>query len=305
MRKPLGRGLGALIGGVQAVEEAADSFTSNFIDVPVHQIVPSPFQPRRHFDAERLTELADAIRAQGVIEPLVVRPVAEKGLGVASPLRYELIAGERRLRAAREAGLETVPVVVRDFDDRTALEVSLVENLAREDLNAVEEARAFTRLSREFSLSHEEIAKRIGKSRPYVSNTIRLLDLPNSILEMVESGELTSGQVRPLLSLDSPAAQIAVAKEIAARGISARGAEEMSRKRQVGVRPSTATRPDVHVQALVDSLQRALKRKVRVIRGRGKAPGRIEVEFYDDNDLTALAATLSGQSNGHPRASAP
>jgi ParB family transcriptional regulator, chromosome partitioning protein len=301
MRKSLGRGLGALIGGAQAAEEAGDSYPSNFIDVPVLQIIPSPFQPRRHFDAERLTELANAIRAQGVIEPLVVRPVAEKGLG---GLRYELIAGERRLRAAREAGLETVPVVVRDFDDRTALEVSLVENLAREDLNAVEEARAFTRLSREFSLSHEEIAKRIGKSRPYVGNTIRLLDLPNSILEMVESGELTSGQVRPLLSLDSPTAQIAVAKEIVAHGISARGAEEMSRKRQLGTGPATAPRPDVHVQALVDGLQRALKRKVRVIRGRGKAPGRIEVEFYDDNDLTALAAMLSGQSNGHPRASA-
>jgi ParB family chromosome partitioning protein len=302
MRKSLGRGLGALIGGVQTDEEAGDSYPSNFIDVPVHQIIPSPFQPRRHFDAERLTELAEAIRAQGVIEPLVVRPVAEKGLG---GLRYELIAGERRLRAAREAGLETVPVVVRDFDDRTALEVSLVENLAREDLNAVEEARAFIRLNREFSLSHEDIAKRIGKSRPYVSNTIRLLDLPNSILEMVESGELTSGQVRPLLSLDSPAAQIAVAKEIAARGISARGAEEISRKHQVGSRPSATPKPDVHVQALVDNLQRTLKRKVRVIRGRGKAPGRVEVEFYDDNDLTALAAMLTGQSNGHPRASMP
>ncbi|MGO9059671.1 MAG: ParB/RepB/Spo0J family partition protein [Candidatus Binataceae bacterium] len=301
IRKPLGRGLGALIGGAQAAEVTGDSYPSNFIDVPVHQIVPSPFQPRRHFDAERLTELADAIRAQGVIEPLVVRPVAEKGLG---GLRYELIAGERRLRAAKEAGLDAVPVVVRDFDDRTALEVSLVENLAREDLNAVEEARAFARLNREFSLSHEEIAKRIGKSRPYVSNTIRLLELPNSILEMVESGELTSGQVRPLLSLGSPGAQIAAAREIAARGISARGAEEMSRKRQPGIRPSSAPKPDVHVQALADSLQRALKRKVRIIRGRGKAPGRIEVEFYDDDDLTALTAMLTGQSNGHPRASA-
>ena len=301
IRKPLGRGLGALIGGAQAVEEAGDSYPSNFIDVPVHQIVPSPFQPRRHFDAGRLTELAEAIRAQGVIEPLIVRPVAEKGLG---GLRYELIAGERRLRAAKEAGLEAVPVVVRDFDDRTALEVSLVENLAREDLNAVEEGRAFTRLSREFSLSHEEIAKRIGKSRPYVSNTIRLLDLPNSILEMVERGELSSGQVRPLLSLDSPGAQIAAAREIAAGGISARGAEEMSRRRQVGARPASAPKPDVHVQALADGLQRALKRKVRVIRGRGKAPGRIEVEFYDDDDLTALAAMLTAQSNGHVRASA-
>jgi ParB family transcriptional regulator, chromosome partitioning protein len=291
-RKPLGRGLGALIEGLP--EESAESAHSNYIDVPLQLIVPSPFQPRRHFDAERLHELAEAIRAQGVIEPLIVRKVNEGSLGGA---QYELIAGERRLRAAREAGLEAVPVVVSELDDRTALEVSLVENLAREDLNAVEEGRAFVRLTREFSLSHEDIARRIGKSRPYVSNTIRLLDLPTSILEMVESGELTSGQVRPLLALESPAAQIAAAREIATHGISARGAEEISRKRQA--RPATAVRADVHVQALADSLQRALKRKVRVIRSRGKAPGRIEIEFYNDDDLTALAAMLSSPANGH------
>src|SRR5262249_8501270 len=136
IRKPLGRGLGALIEGVPAAEDSAAAPPSNLIDVPLDQIVPSPFQPRRPFDGDSLRELAEAIRAQGVIEPLVVRPVAQRGLG---GLRYELIAGERRLRAARQAGLETVPVVVRDFDDRTALEVSLVENIAREDLNAVDE----------------------------------------------------------------------------------------------------------------------------------------------------------------------
>ncbi|HEY2104621.1 MAG TPA: ParB/RepB/Spo0J family partition protein [Candidatus Binataceae bacterium] len=299
-RKPLGRGLGALIGGVAAQAET-DTPSSNFIDVPVHRIVPSPFQPRRHFDPERLRELADAIRAQGVIEPLVVRIVAQAGS--ADP-RYELVAGERRLRAAREAGLETVPVVVRDFDDRTALEVSLVENLAREDLGAADEARALARLAREFGLTHEQIAQRIGKSRPYVSNTVRLLDLPEAVLQMLESGELTSGQVRPLLALETAAAQIAAAREIAARGISARGAEELSRKRQAQNKPVSARATDVHLQALVDGLQRALKRKVRVIRGRGKAPGRVEIEFYNDEDLTGLATILSGQSNGHSRVSA-
>lgn len=298
-RKPLGRGLGALIGGVAAAEEA-DTSSSNFIDVAVDRIDASRFQPRRHFDPERLRELAEAIRAQGVIEPLIVRATAPAGLG---ELRYELIAGERRLRAAREAGLETVSVVVRDFDDRTALEVSLVENLAREDLGAVDEARAFVRLAREFALSHEQIAQRIGKSRPYVSNTIRLLDLPEPVLQMIESGELTSGQVRPLLALETAAAQIAAAREIAARGISARGAEAMSRKRQPhGRNPSS--KADVHLQALIDSLQRALKRKVRVVRGRNKAPGRVEIEFYNDDDLTGLASMLTNQTNGQPRISA-
>ncbi|HKD69938.1 MAG TPA: ParB/RepB/Spo0J family partition protein [Candidatus Binataceae bacterium] len=300
-RKPLGRGLGALIAGVTAEEEGADASGSNLIEAPLQRIVPSPFQPRRHFDAERLSELAEAIRAQGIIEPLVVRAVGATGTD--GPL-YELIAGERRLRAARQAGLETVPVVVRNFDDRTALEVSLVENLAREDLNAVDEARALVRLVEEFALSHERIAQRIGKSRPYVSNTIRLLDLPEAVLQMLESGELTSGQVRPLLALDTAVAQIAAAREIAARGISARGAEQMSRQRQGRSGNSSAAKGDVHLQALTESLQRALKRKVRVVRGRGKAPGRVEIEFYNDDDLTGLAAMLTGQSNGHTRVSA-
>jgi ParB family chromosome partitioning protein len=300
-RKPLGRGLGALIAGTVPEEEPVETAVSNFIDLPLHRIVPSPFQPRRHFDPERLRELSEAIRAQGVIEPLVVRSIPQAGAD--GPL-FQLIAGERRLRAAKAAGLEMVPVVLRDFDDRTALEVSLVENLAREDLNAVDEARALMRLAEEFTLSHEQIAQRIGKSRPYVSNAIRLLDLPEAVLQMVEKGELSSGQVRPLLSLQTASAQIAAAKDIAARGISARGAEEMSRKRQSAARTSSASQTDVHLQALVESLQRALKRKVRVVRGRGKTPGRVEIEFYNDDDLTGLAAMLSGQSNGHSRISA-
>src|SRR5579875_3468479 len=299
-RKPLGRGLGALIEGA-AFEEQTQTHQGNLLDVPVNRIIPSPFQPRRRFDPQRLGELVEAIRAQGVIEPLLVR-VLQTGPDGA---RYELIAGERRLRAAREAGLETVPVVVRDFDDRTALEVSLVENIAREDLNAADEARALARLAREFALSHEQIAQRIGKSRPYVSNAIRMLELPEAVLQMIERGELTAGQARPLLSLDTAAAQVSAAREIAARGISARGAEELSRQRQVRIRPASASRADVHLQALVEGLQRALKRKVRVVRGRGKAPGRVEIEFYNDDDLTGLAAMLTNQSNGHTRVATP
>src|SRR5271155_5596928 len=215
IRKPLGRGLDALIGNAAGapidVVDSEDSAGGQFRMAPVASITPGAFQPPINFDKERLAELTLAIQSQGIIEPLIVRRIdAPENDGP----RYELIAGERRLRAARAAGLETVPVIVRDLDDRAALEMSLVENLAREELNAVEEGRAFARLTREFSLSHEDIANRIGKSRPYVSNAVLLIDLPDPILEMIAQGQLSAGQARPLLALSSAEARIDAARKI-------------------------------------------------------------------------------------------
>ena len=259
---------------------------------------PSPFQPRRNFDPERLKELADAIRSQGVIEPLIVR----RRPGDLSGREYELVAGERRLRAAREAGLEHVPVVLRDLDDRGALEMSLVENLSREDLNAVEEGRAFIRLSKEFALSHDEIAARIGKSRPYVTNTLRLLELAAPVVEMIASGQLSAGQARPLLRLPAAQEQIEAARRIVDGRISARGAEQIASAHRTGKRGG-AIRPsgDANLNALAESIQRALKRKVRIVRCRGKTPGRIEIEYYNDEDLTGVARMLVGSGfGGHP-----
>lgn len=284
IRRSLGRGLGALIEEAPAPEGAGPAS----MELEVDRIVPSRFQPRTHFDPERLRELADAIIAQGVIEPLIVRRRTD---GDGSP--YELIAGERRLRAARMAGLVTVPAIVREIDDRAALEMSLVENLVREELSAVEEARALVRLAQDFALSHEQIAGRIGKSRPYVSNAIRLLELPEEVLAMIARGELSAGQARPLLALPSAAERSAAARRIASQRISARGAEQIASLRRNPAKSNGAS-ADPHVQALADSLQRALKRKIRVVRRRGKAPGRIEIEFYGDDDLTALAAMLTG-----------
>ncbi|HVN28274.1 MAG TPA: ParB/RepB/Spo0J family partition protein [Candidatus Binataceae bacterium] len=300
IRKPLGRGLGALIESTVFENAAPKSATarenSSITMAPATRVSPGKFQPRRHFDADRLAELTNAIRSQGIIEPLIVRIVGNPD-DIDGP-RYELIAGERRLRAARAAGLDSVPVIVRDLDDRAALEMSLVENLAREELNAVEEGRAFARLCREFSLSHDDIAARIGKSRPYVSNAIRLLDLPENVLDLIENGKLSAGQARPLLALSSVEARIAAAQRIVASGITARGAEEIAaahRKNGAnGTTSSKARAEDPNLNALVDALQRALKRKVRVIRRRGKSPGRVEIDFYDENDLTALAAMLTG-----------
>jgi ParB family transcriptional regulator, chromosome partitioning protein len=291
-RKPLGRGLNALIGG--STGAALPRENPGITMAPIGSVVASPFQPRQHFDAERLQELTSAIRSQGVIEPLIVRRSADSAR--AGGALYELIAGERRLRAARAAGLEAVPVILRDLDDRAALEMSLVENLAREELNPVEEGRALARLNREFGQSHDQIAARIGKSRPYVSNAVRLLELPESVLEMIARGELSAGQARPLLALASPEARLAAARRILEGGLTARHAEDLAsaHRRQNGAAPQPRGGSDPNLNAVAESLQRALKRKVRIVRGRGKRPGRIEIEYYGESDLTALAATLGG-----------
>ena len=303
IRKPLGRGLDALIGNsaaspVDAVAE--DNAGGQFRMAPVGSITPGAFQPRINFDKERLAELTLAIQSQGIIEPLIVRRIdAPDNDGP----RYELIAGERRLRAARAAGLETVPVVVRELDDRAALEMSLVENIVRENLNAVEEGLAFFRLVDHFGLTHDQVAARVGKSRSYVSNSIRLLELPQEILNMIAKGQLNAGQARPLLSIASVDAQLSAARRIAAVGISARGAEEIA----TASRPRTKTAAarsagDANLNALAEGLQRALKRKVRIFKRRGRSPGRIEIDYYDDNDLTAVAEILLGNARGSMRA---
>lgn len=308
MRKPLGRGLDALIGNAAAGTETGPAIESGGSDsqfkmAPVGSIAAGAFQPRINFDKERLAELTRAIQSQGIIEPLIVRRIDAPE---ADGPRYELIAGERRLRAARAAGLETVPVVVRELDDRAALEMSLVENIVREDLNAVEEGLAFFRLVDHFGLTHDEIATRVGKSRPYVGNTIRLLELPQPILNMIAKGELTAGQARPLLSIGSTEAQLSAARRIAAVGISSRGAEEMATANRPHKTKIAASRSssggDANLNALAEGLQRALKRKVRIFKRRGRNPGRIEIDYYDDNDLTAVAEMLLGNSRASMRA---
>ncbi len=300
-RRPLGRGLDALINGGEVTTAANGHLqpSSNIhgavppgvMMLPSERIVMSRFQPRQVFEPEALAELAAAITSHGIVEPLIVRPIADG--------RYELIAGERRLRASRLANLEQVPVVVRELDDRGALEVSLVENLLRENLNAVEEGNGFRRLNREFGLTHDEIATRIGKSRAYVSNMIRLTELPSAILEMVNAGRLTAGQVRPLLTIESADEQIEHARLIAEGKLSAREAEQLAATRKEpsnrsgpGRRGNRHPDPDPNLQALSESIQRALKRKVQITRCRGRRPGRIELEFYGDEDLTSLARAL-------------
>jgi ParB family transcriptional regulator, chromosome partitioning protein len=312
IRRGLGRGLDALIESTEGAMASDSSPARAGIDgggvlsVELDRIVPSPLQPRRHFDSGRLQELAQAIRSQGVIEPLVVRPAPPTD-GAAA--RYELVAGERRWRAARIAGLSVVPIVVRELDDHAALEMSLVENLMREDLNPVDEAHGFERLARSFGMSHDQVAARIGKSRPYVSNAIRLLDLPPGVLEMFERGALSAGQARPLLAIASAEAQTVAARRIVEGRISARGAEELAgaarRARGGSIRGAAGGNPnlDPNLAALAEAMQRGLKRKVRIVRARGRKPGRIEIEFYGVDDLSALAARLGAAARTHSVAS--
>jgi ParB family chromosome partitioning protein len=299
-RKPLGRGLDALISGgaatpanghAESATEQAGATPLAVLMVEPDRIVMSRVQPRQVFEPEALDELAAAIKAQGIVEPLIVRP------SIAG--NYELIAGERRLRASRSAKLELVPVIVRELDDRGALEMSLVENLLRENLNPVEEGNAFSRLNREFALTHEEIASRIGKSRTYITNMIRLTELPLAILEMVNGGILTAGQVRPLLAIESVDDQIEQARLIADGRLSARDAEQLAaaRKRSQSkpaamLRATIRSDPDPNLKALTESIQRVLKRKVQITQRRGRRPGRIELEYYSDDDLTILARAL-------------
>ena len=272
-RRGLGRGFGALI--PQAPPPRASERS-----VPIDQIAPNPWQPRIHFDEAKLREMAESIREHGIVEPLVVRP-REGG--------FELIAGERRLRAARLAGLETVPAVVREMDDREALEITLIENLQREDLSALEEAAAYVRLVEEFGATQEEVARRVGRSRPAVANTIRLLQLPEAVREEMRSGRLSAGHARALLALDSPVEQTAMASDAIRLGLSVRQLEARIRSR---MQPSARKRVsrDLHVADVEKQLMRTLGTRVR-LHTRGQK-GRIVIEFYSPGELERLLERL-------------
>ena len=222
-RKALGRGLNALL-------QTVESTTSGLEQVRLDRIDPNPLQPRRDFPEDSLTELADSIRASGVVQPILVRPSAP------AEGRYQLVVGERRWRAARLAGLETVPAIIRELTDQDALELALTENLLRQDLNPLDVARAYQALQEKYHLSHEQVAERLGINRSSVTNTLRLLRLPPAVQEMLSKDEITYGHARALLGLDSEAAQVQLASRIATQGLSVRHVENLVASR--GVRPA-------------------------------------------------------------------
>lgn len=286
MRKALGRGLEALIPGAgkPAGPSTADPQVFHERELSLESISRNPRQPRTTFDEAALDELAASIRAQGIIQPLLVRSLTDG--------RYELVAGERRLRAAERAGLRAVPVVVREMSDDESLEIALIENLQRADLSPLEEAAAYERLMRDFGLTQEQVAERVGKSRPAIANTLRLLKLPEPIRHELARGRLTAGHARALLAIDDADAQLRTARQIVARQMSVRDAEKLTPSPRRAPEPAR----DPHRHALERDLSAALGTRVRIHpRGRG---GRIEIEYYSLAELQGLADRLLAGRGG-------
>lgn len=276
-KRRLGKGLGALIPDVIAGTEDSS-------DIALSLIKPNPYQPRRTFNEEKLKELASSIETHGVLQAVVVtKAVDEDG--------YYLVAGERRCRAAKLANLKSVPAIVKEIDKSTMLEIALIENLQREDLNPVEEAQAYRKLMEDYSYTQEELAKRLGKSRSSVANSVRLLVLPEKILGHLEKGEITAGQVRPLLSLDSPDLQLEAALKIIKDGLTAREVEKLTSAKQKDRSADKEEKPlDPLRQEIQLQMQRELGTKVRL--KEGKKGGTIEIYYYSEEDLERLISML-------------
>lgn len=278
-RKALGRGLGALLSA-----ENTGLGSEGASEVPIELIDPGPMQPRNVFDEAKLDELARSIIANGVVQPLLLRRQGS---------RYELIAGERRWRAAQRAGLTMVPAVIRDIPDEKILEIALIENIQREDLNPVEEAGAYKRLIDTLGLTQEMVADRVGRDRSYITNYLRLLRLPPDIQELLQTGRLSAGHARALLSLDSEDAQRRMARRVVDEDLSVRRTERLVRPDSEGrtkrVKMSARTsEEDPNVRAAETKLRRSLGTQVRILEPAGARAGRIELEFYNQADLDRL-----------------
>jgi ParB family transcriptional regulator, chromosome partitioning protein len=289
-RKALGKGLSALLPTRPAVAAAPAEAPSreSVVRVAIEDIDANPVQPRRVFEAERMEELAQSIRANGIIQPLVVRRNGD---------RLQLVAGERRLRAARLAGVREVPVVVQDVPDERLLEITLIENLQREDLNPIEAAQAFERLGRELNMGPEEIGLRTGKDRSTIVNLVRLLQLPPEVQEMVADRRLTAGHARCLLSLPTASLRREVAEKLVARGLSVREAERLTKRLTAAPERKAAEEPaiDPNVKAAIVELERALGTKVRIIEKSG-GRGQIEIEYYSSEDLDRIYSLITGHA---------
>ncbi len=263
----------------------SDAESGEYLSCDIDQIYPNPFQPRMRFKPEELEELSRSIQEQGVLQPLIVRRAADTG--------FELVAGERRLRAARMAGLSHIPVVIRDVPDARLLELSIIENIQREDLNALEEAEAYHRLMTEFGLTQEEVAARVGKSRPAIANFLRIRQLPEPIRASILDEQISMGHARALLAADTAAQQNAAWKAVVTRGLSVRETENLIK--QLKARTTETEKPpltsdEIYLNRLADELSLNIGTRVQIKRHGEK--GRLEIEFYNSDDLERLIALL-------------
>lgn len=283
-RKALGRGLEALLPTVPSTP-----LRDAIQQIELSRIDPNPYQARQHFHPESLRELSQSIKNHGVVQPIVVRRKGD---------RYTLIAGERRWRAAALAKLAAIPAIVRDAPEQDILELTLIENIQREDLNPIETAGAFARLANEAGLTHEQIAERTGKDRATVTNLLRILRLPNEIRDKVASGELSMGHARALLSLPTESAQKALASRVLAQGLSVRQTEALT-KTETPKKPKVVPRPDPNVQAAIQEMERALGTRVRIVplgkSGSLGSRGRIEIDYYSEEDLQRVFEVVMGR----------
>lgn len=287
VKRGLGKGLGALIPTPEVVEYNPEQDV--VLEISVEEIIPNSFQPRKEFDPEKLQELASSIQEHGVIQPVIVRPRLNN-------TGYELVVGERRLRACKMIGLEKIPAVIKTLSDQEMTEIALIENIQRENLNPVEEAKAYKRLIEEFGLTQEEVAKKVGKSRPFVANFLRLLQLPSDILDLLADGKVTVGHVRPLLSLVNESLQRQVVKEILERNLSVRETEETVKKI---IKDKTSKRilKKKNTSPVFLDLQEQLQNKFGtkvLIKDSGKR-GKIEIEYYNYDDLQRIIDLIVGQ----------
>jgi len=287
-RRALGKGLGALLPTRPTPQPPAEVQHSGeeIAQLAIDSIQPNPLQPRRVFQHDRMEELAQSIRANGIIQPLVVRRHAE---------HYQLVAGERRWRAAKMAGVTRVPAVIQEVADDRLLEITLIENIQREDLNPIETAQAFDRLSRELHLNHEEIGSRTGKDRSTIANLIRLLQLPPDIQQLIAERRLSAGHARCLLSLPTAELQREVAEKSVAQGWSVRQVERLTQRIMEDRKPKPVdeVQADPNVKAAIQELERVLGTKVKIIE-KARQKGRIEIEYYSAEDLDRIYSTIVG-----------
>jgi ParB family chromosome partitioning protein len=284
-RKALGRGLSALLSDNPAIN------SEEMVEVDLDLIEPNNFQPRTSFDEERLEQLVQSIKSNGIIQPLLVRRISSG--------KYQLVAGERRWRAAKRAGLQGVPCIVKEIPEDKMLELALIENIQRQELNAIEEAHAYKRLIESLGLTQEMVAQKVGRDRTFITNYLRLLRLPEDIQRLVEAEQISMGHARALLGIDEPDIQRKLAKEIMDKGLSVRQIERTIKRIVDGVETvsTPVIKEDPNFRSAEDKLRRKLSSKVQIIVNQKNNGGKIEIEFFDDGELNRIYEIIMGKEN--------